>query len=135
MVLWMQLPLGLAIVWAYAFLLTETGRYNYKGCPLHTPVNGTISANCTEHVFTMQHCRTDVSNALKKSSWFRFPYPFQWGAPSFHWGTGVIMIAASIIATVDSVSTVPSEFQRMQTFLNLCDSNLRLQTWNRKGYN
>ncbi|CAM6129941.1 unnamed protein product [Calypogeia fissa] len=99
------LPLGLAIVWAYAFLLTETGRYNYSGCPLHAPVNGTISANCTEHLFTMQHCRTDVSNALSKSSWFRFPYPFQWGAPSFDLKTGVIMIAASIIATVDSVGS------------------------------
>ncbi|KAG6541030.1 hypothetical protein Mapa_017603 [Marchantia paleacea] len=103
-------PLGLAIVWAYAFLLTETGKYDYKGCNLdHPPRNGTrilpFPANCTDQIFTQTQCRTDISHALSKSSWFRVPYPFQWGSPSFDWRTGVIMIAASVIASVDSVGS------------------------------
>jgi hypothetical protein len=53
---------------------------------------------------TMLSCRTDVSNALSTSTWFRFPYPFQWGFPTFNWQSGVVMIVASVIASVDSVS-------------------------------
>ncbi|KAJ7533788.1 hypothetical protein O6H91_13G065000 [Diphasiastrum complanatum] len=98
-------PLGLGIIWAYAFLLTETGAYNYKGCDINIPISNIVSHECQRHVYTMQHCRTDVSKALKKAAWFRFPYPFQWGAPTFHLKTGVLMIAASIIASVDSVGT------------------------------
>ncbi|KAJ7529575.1 hypothetical protein O6H91_15G057500 [Diphasiastrum complanatum] len=98
-------PLGLGIIWAYAFLLTETGTYNYKGCDMHIPISNIVSHECQRHVYTMQHCRTDVSKALRKAAWFRFPYPFQWGAPTFHLKTGVVMIAASIIASIDSVGT------------------------------
>ncbi|EFJ13593.1 hypothetical protein SELMODRAFT_122159 [Selaginella moellendorffii] len=94
-------PLGLGIIWAYAFLLTETGAYNYKGCNMKLPP----SAACQRHVFTMKHCRTDVSTALKDAAWFRFPYPLQWGTPRFSFKTGLVMMAASIIATVDSVGT------------------------------
>ncbi|KAL2619830.1 hypothetical protein R1flu_000035 [Riccia fluitans] len=103
-------PLGLAIVWAYAFLLTETGNYDYEGCTIgHPPRNGTVDlpfpSNCTNQLFTQKQCRTDISHALSKSSWFRVPYPFQWGSPSFDWKTGIIMIAASVIASVDSVGS------------------------------
>lgn len=119
----LQVPLGLAIVWAYAFLLTQTGKYDYKGCNLdHPPRNGTVilpfPANCTDQIFTQTQCRTDISHALSKSSWFRVPYPFQWGSPSFDWRTGVIMIAASVIASVDSViSSKPAEILCCPMFL------------------
>ncbi|KAI5070170.1 hypothetical protein GOP47_0014513 [Adiantum capillus-veneris] len=98
-------PLGLGIVWAYAFLLTEAGAYNYKGCSVHVPSSNIISEECRRHVFTMMHCRTDASVAMKTAAWFRFPYPFQWGIPSFHWRTACLMIVASIVATVDSVGS------------------------------
>lgn len=98
-------PLGLAITWAYAFLLTEIGVYNYKGCDMKAMGSHIKNERCQRHIYTMQHCRTDVSDVLKTSAWFRFPYPFQWGVPTFHFKTAAVMIVASIIATVDSVGT------------------------------
>ncbi|MCO5611147.1 hypothetical protein L7F22_065397 [Adiantum nelumboides] len=98
-------PLGLGLAWAYAFLLTEAGAYNYKGCSVHVPTSNIISEECRKHVFTMMHCRTDASVAMRTAAWFRFPYPFQWGIPSFHWKTACLMIVASIVATVDSVGS------------------------------
>jgi solute carrier family 23 (nucleobase transporter), member 1 len=35
----------------------------------------------------------------------RIPYPFQWGPPTFHFKTGIIMIIVSLVASVDSVSS------------------------------
>lgn len=104
-----QVPLGLALTWAYAFLLTESKVYSYKGCDFSQRGNTTavLTAACQRHMTTMLSCRTDVSNALSTSAWFRFPYPFQWGVPTFKWQTGVIMIVASVIASVDSVCALP----------------------------
>ena len=99
-----QVPLGLGIIWAYAFLLTAAGAYNYNGCNIHIPSSNIISEKCRKHAFTMTHCRTDMSVAMKTADWFRFPYPLQWGIPVFHWKSACIMIVASIIASIDSVS-------------------------------
>ncbi|KAG0628971.1 hypothetical protein M758_1G066900 [Ceratodon purpureus] len=96
-------PLGLALTWAYAFLLTESKVYTYSGCSLSQRGNTTLTPQCQQRMTTMLSCRTDVSNALSTSAWFRFPYPFQWGVPTFHWQTAVVMMVASIIASVDSV--------------------------------
>jgi hypothetical protein len=100
-----QVPLGLAIVWTYAFLLTETKVYTYKNCDFNLRNNSTaiLTPACQKHMTRMMSCRTDTSNALESAAWFWVPYPFQWGVPTFHWHTAVIMIVASIIATVDSV--------------------------------
>lgn len=98
-------PLGVGIVWAYAFLLTAAGSYNYSGCSIHVPTSNIISEECRRHVFTMMHCRTDASVATKTAAWFRFPFPLQWGIPTFHWKTGCLMIVASIVASVDSVGS------------------------------
>lgn len=98
-------PLGLGIIWAYAFLLTEAGVYNYKGCSVHVPTSNIISDECRKHVFTMMHCRTDASMAMKSAAWFRVPYPFQWGIPTFHWKTSCLMIVASVVTIVDSVGS------------------------------
>nr|DAD48655.1 TPA_asm: hypothetical protein HUJ06_018592 [Nelumbo nucifera] len=97
-------PLGLAITWAAAFLLTETGAYNYKGCDMNIPASNIVSEACRKHVSRMKHCRVDTSHALKSSPWFRFPYPLQWGTPVFDWKMVLVMCAVSIIASVDSVS-------------------------------
>ena len=99
-----QVPLGLAITWATAFLLTEAGVYSYKGCDVNVPASNIISDHCRQHLSRMKHCRVDTSHALRSSPWFRFPYPLQWGTPVFHWKMALVMCVVSIIASVDSVS-------------------------------
>ncbi|KAK9279298.1 hypothetical protein L1049_012977 [Liquidambar formosana] len=98
-------PLGLAITWAAAFLLTEAGAYSYKGCDINVPASNIISEHCRKHVSRMKYCRVDTSHALKSSPWFRFPYPLQWGTPVFHWKMAIVMCVVSIIASVDSVGS------------------------------
>lgn len=98
-------PLGLAITWAYAFLLTATGAYNFHGCDFNVPSSNILSESCRRHAYTMQHCRTDTSKAFKAAAWIRFPYPLQWGVPTFHYKTAFVMIVVSIIASVDSVGS------------------------------
>lgn len=98
-------PLGLAITWAAAFLLTEAGAYSYKGCDINVPASNTISERCRKHLPRMQHCRVDTSHALNSSPWFRFPYPLQWGTPVFHWKLALVMCVVSIISSVDSVGS------------------------------
>ncbi|CAB4313358.1 unnamed protein product [Prunus armeniaca] len=98
-------PLGLAISWSAAFLLTEAGAYSYKGCDINVPASNIISEHCRKHVSRMKHCRVDTSHALRSSPWFRFPYPLQWGTPVFHWKMASIMCVVSIISSVDSVGS------------------------------
>ncbi|KAK8995304.1 hypothetical protein V6N11_069743 [Hibiscus sabdariffa] len=98
-------PLGLLITWGVAFLLTEAGTYNYKGCDPSIPASNIISEHCRKHVSRMKHCRVDTSHAFKSSPWFRFPYPLQWGTPVFHWKMAIVMCMVSIIASVDSVGS------------------------------
>ncbi|KAJ6835528.1 putative nucleobase-ascorbate transporter 11 [Iris pallida] len=98
-------PLSVVIVWAYAFFLTAGGAYNYKGCSSNIPSSNILLDACRKHALSMQHCRTDVSNAWKSSSWVRVPYPFQWGSPTFHFKTSIIMIVVSVVASVDSVGS------------------------------
>ncbi|XP_045831936.1 nucleobase-ascorbate transporter 12-like [Trifolium pratense] len=99
------IPLGLAITWAYAFLLTEAGFYNYKGCDVNIPASNMLSEHCRKHYSRMKHCRVDTSHALKSSPWFRFPYPLQWGTPVFHWKMALVMCVVSLISSVDSVGS------------------------------
>lgn len=98
-------PVGLAITWAMAFLLTEAGVYSYKGCDANIPASNIISDHCRKHISRVKHCRVDTSHALKSSPWFRFPYPLQWGTPVFHWKMAFVMCVVSIIASVDSVGS------------------------------
>ncbi|KAK7341954.1 hypothetical protein VNO80_24895 [Phaseolus coccineus] len=98
-------PLGLAITWAFAFLLTEAGAYSYKGCDINIPASNMVSEHCRKHFSRMRHCRVDTSQALLSSPWFRFPYPLQWGTPVFHWKMALVMCVVSLISSVDSVGT------------------------------
>ena len=100
----LQVPLGLGITWAIAFLLTASGVYSYGGCDIHIPASNTLSEYCRKHVPRMKHCRVDTSHALRSSPWFRLPYPLQWGTPVFNWKMAIVMCVISIIATVDSVN-------------------------------
>ncbi|XP_042509396.1 nucleobase-ascorbate transporter 11 [Macadamia integrifolia] len=101
-------PLSVAIIWAYAFFLTAGGAYNYKGCNANIPSSNILSNACRKHAFTMKHCRTDASSAWSNAAWVRVPYPLQWGIPTFHLRTSIIMIIVSLVATVDSVGTYHS---------------------------
>uniref|UniRef100_M1CIQ2 Nucleobase ascorbate transporter n=1 Tax=Solanum tuberosum TaxID=4113 RepID=M1CIQ2_SOLTU len=98
-------PLGLAITWAVAFLLTAVGVYSYKGCDVNAPVSHIISDHCRENIPKMKHCRVDALHALGSAPWFRFPYPLQWGMPVFHWKMALVMCVVSIISSVDSVGS------------------------------
>ncbi|XP_058006257.1 nucleobase-ascorbate transporter 11 isoform X2 [Hevea brasiliensis] len=101
-------PLSVMIIWTYAFFLTAGGAYDYKGCSPDIPSSNILLDACRRHAYTMQHCRTDVSNAWRTSAWVRIPYPLQWGVPIFHLRTSLIMIIVSLIASVDSVGTYHS---------------------------
>ncbi|KAL3527551.1 hypothetical protein ACH5RR_012207 [Cinchona calisaya] len=98
-------PLSVMIIWAYAFFLTAGGAYNYKGCNPDIPSSNVLVDACRRHAYTMKHCRTDVSNAMRTAAWVRIPYPLQWGIPIFRARTSSIMIFASLVASVDSVGT------------------------------
>ncbi|KAJ6732757.1 XANTHINE-URACIL / VITAMIN C PERMEASE FAMILY MEMBER [Salix koriyanagi] len=101
-------PLSVLIIWTYAFFLTAGGAYNYKGCSSDVPSSNILVDACRKHAYTMQHCRTDASNAWRTAAWVRIPYPLQWGVPIFHFRTSLIMIIVSLVATVDSVGTYHS---------------------------
>ncbi|XP_050905347.1 nucleobase-ascorbate transporter 11 isoform X2 [Lathyrus oleraceus] len=99
------IPLSVAIVWIYASFLTAGGVYNYKGCNPDIPSSNVLTEACRKHAYTIQHCRTDVSDALSTAAWVRIPYPLQWGFPIFHFRTCIIMVIVSLVASVDSVGT------------------------------
>lgn len=40
-------------------------------------------------------CRTDQTDVLDAAPWFYFPYPFQWGAPTFDAGYFFAMLAGT----------------------------------------
>ncbi|CAL9234571.1 unnamed protein product [Arabidopsis halleri] len=98
-------PLSLAITWAAAFLLTEAGAFTYKGCDPNVPVSNVVSSHCRKYMTRMKYCRVDTSHALSSAPWFRFPYPLQWGVPTFNWKMAFVMCVVSIIASVDSVGS------------------------------
>ncbi|CAN4119461.1 unnamed protein product [Withania somnifera] len=98
-------PLGLAITWVVAFLLTAVGTYSYKGCDVNVPVSNIISDHCRKNIPRMKHCRVDAAHALSSAPWFRFPYPLQWGTPVFTWKMALVMCVVSIISSVDSVGS------------------------------
>ncbi|CAN1297899.1 Nucleobase-ascorbate transporter 12 [Linum perenne] len=98
-------PLALGITWAFAFLLTETGAYDYKGCSSSIPASNIISASCRKRISRVKYCRVDTSHAMSSSPWFRFPYPLQWGTPVFEWKMALLMCVVSIISSVDSVGS------------------------------
>ena len=40
---------------------------------------------------------------LHTTPWVRFPYPLQWGAPTFTWSSTLTMLAGAVSALVESV--------------------------------
>ncbi|XP_008803524.2 nucleobase-ascorbate transporter 1-like [Phoenix dactylifera] len=72
------------VIWIYSLILTAGGAYN------HRPIK------------TQDSCRTDRANFISSAPWFKFPYPLQWGAPTFDAGHTVAMMAAILVSVAES---------------------------------
>ncbi|KAJ0086134.1 hypothetical protein Patl1_09036 [Pistacia atlantica] len=77
----------IAIVWAFAAILTVAGAYN----------------NVPER--TKLSCRTDGSHLMSSAPWIKFPYPFQWGTPIFRASHVFGMIGAALVSSAESTGT------------------------------
>ncbi|XWS36751.1 hypothetical protein CRYUN_Cryun20dG0112700 [Craigia yunnanensis] len=73
-----------AIIWIYSLILTASGAYRDK--PNSTQLS----------------CRTDRGNLLSTAPWFKFPYPLQWGPPTFSAGHSFAMMSAVLVSMVES---------------------------------
>ncbi|KMZ69528.1 Nucleobase ascorbate transporter [Zostera marina] len=79
--------ISIAIIWVYAEILTVAGAYKNR------------SHN------TQYRCRADRSGLIGASPWIRVPYPFQWGHPMFEASDIFVMMAASLVALIESTAT------------------------------
>ncbi|CAL1410852.1 unnamed protein product [Linum trigynum] len=77
----------LAIVWAFAAILTAAGAYNNVA-----PI-------------TQRSCRTDRSFLISSAPWVRVPYPFQWGPPIFRASHVFGMMGAALVTAAESTGT------------------------------
>jgi hypothetical protein len=71
--------LGILLSWFIAWLLTISGVYNSAAPAVQAA------------------CRTDQSNVLFNSPWFRFPYPGQWGPIHISWASTLTMLAGRAV--------------------------------------
>ncbi|XP_076944576.1 nucleobase-ascorbate transporter 2-like [Bidens hawaiensis] len=81
------LLLTIALIWAYAHLLTASGAYK------HHPEQ------------TQLHCRTDKADLISAAPWIKIPYPLQWGAPTFQAGHAFGMMSAVLVSLVESTGS------------------------------
>ncbi|MBA0790376.1 hypothetical protein Gohar_015033, partial [Gossypium harknessii] len=72
------------IIWIYSLILTAGGAYHNK--PIATQIS----------------CRTDRANLISTAPWFKFPYPLQWGPPTFSAGHSFAMMSAVLVSMVES---------------------------------
>ncbi|PWA61436.1 Xanthine/uracil/vitamin C permease [Artemisia annua] len=82
----------IALVWAFAALLTVAGAYNNVGAA------------------TKQSCRTDRSYLMETAPWIRMSYPFQWGAPIFRASHVFGMMGAALVSTSTGTFFAASRF-------------------------
>ncbi|KAK9164303.1 hypothetical protein Syun_005205 [Stephania yunnanensis] len=78
---------SVAVVWAYAHILTVAGVYDNK--PPKTQFS----------------CRTDRSGLLGATPWIKVPTPFQWGRPTFEAGEAFAVMAASLVSLIETYHT------------------------------
>ncbi|KAG9148100.1 hypothetical protein Leryth_003671 [Lithospermum erythrorhizon] len=81
------LLLCVAIIWAFAAILTVSGAYK-------------SAKQQTQH-----SCRTDKSSLLSSAPWIKVPYPFQWGAPIFRASHVFGMMGAALVSSAESTGT------------------------------
>ncbi|KAJ7556053.1 hypothetical protein O6H91_05G066600 [Diphasiastrum complanatum] len=79
---------SVAITWVYAYILTLGGAYK------HASAKG------------RSHCRTDQAHLVDSAPWVRFPYPLEWGAPTFNAGHAFAMMASALVAQVESTAAM-----------------------------
>ncbi|KAG2716911.1 hypothetical protein I3760_03G149300 [Carya illinoinensis] len=72
------------IIWIYSLVLTASGAYRHKS--LRTQIS----------------CRADRANLISTAPWFKFPYPLQWGPPTFSAGHSFAMMSAVLVSMVES---------------------------------
>ncbi|XP_071702606.1 nucleobase-ascorbate transporter 3-like [Rutidosis leptorrhynchoides] len=77
----------IALVWAFAAIITVAGAYNTVG-------------QKTKH-----SCRTDRSYLMESADWIRFSYPFQWGPPIFRASHVFGMMGAALVSSIESTGT------------------------------
>ncbi|PWA48991.1 nucleobase-ascorbate transporter 3 [Artemisia annua] len=82
----------IALVWAFAALLTVAGAYNNVGAA------------------AKQSCRTDRSYLMETAPWIRMSYPFQWGAPIFRASHVFGMMGAALVSTSTGTFFAASRF-------------------------
>ncbi|XVF81576.1 hypothetical protein PTKIN_Ptkin15bG0166000 [Pterospermum kingtungense] len=73
-----------SIIWVYSLILTAGGAYRDK-------------PNTTQ-----QSCRTDRANLISTAPWFKFPYPLQWGPPTFPAGHSFAMMSGVLVSMAES---------------------------------
>lgn len=73
-----------SIIWIYSLILTASGAYQDK------------------RDRTQISCRTDRANLISTAPWFKFPYPLQWGPPTFSAGHSFAMMSAVLVSMVES---------------------------------
>ncbi|XP_071716996.1 nucleobase-ascorbate transporter 1 [Rutidosis leptorrhynchoides] len=74
----------ITIIWIYSIILTASGAYRNK--PYATQLS----------------CRTDKANLVSTAPWFKFPYPLQWGPPTFSAGHSFAMMSSVLVSMVES---------------------------------
>ncbi|CAM1154466.1 SLC23A2 (predicted) [Pycnogonum litorale] len=72
--------LSISLIWLLCFILTVTNQF---------PADSSA--------------RTDRSNLISKSPWFRFPYPGQWGTPTFSIGAVFGMFSGVLAGIIESI--------------------------------
>ncbi|CAJ2646579.1 unnamed protein product [Trifolium pratense] len=75
------------IAWLFAQLLTSSTAYNNKS------------------ESTQRSCRTDRAGLISSAPWLYFPYPFQWGSPTFNVAEAFAMMAASLVSLFEFTGT------------------------------
>ncbi|GJY45400.1 nucleobase-ascorbate transporter 1 [Tanacetum coccineum] len=74
----------IAIIWIYSIILTASGAYRNR-------------PNMTQ-----MSCRTDRAHLISTAPWFKFPYPLQWGPPTFSAGHSFAMMASVLVSMTES---------------------------------
>ncbi|CAN6303331.1 unnamed protein product [Urochloa humidicola] len=79
--------ISIAVVWAYAHILTVSGAYKYASQS------------------TQLNCPTDHADLITAAPWIRVPYPLQWGAPTFSADHSFGMMAAAVVSLIESTGS------------------------------
>ncbi|GFY97545.1 Xanthine/uracil permease family protein [Actinidia rufa] len=74
--------ISVTIIWIYATILTASRAYHDKPS------------------LTQQSCRTDKADLIATAPWFKFPYPLQWGPPTFAAGHSFAMMSAAVLVSM-----------------------------------